>query len=250
MSSKIGHQIVHLDTVKSTNSYLLALLEKENVDEGTVISAVEQSGGRGQRLNSWESERGKNMTLSLFLKPAIKVQEHFVLNKMISIGIVDFLREFVFDELSIKWPNDIYVDDYKIGGILIESKIVGSKVASAVIGIGININQTKFDTSIPNPISIKGNTGKLMDLNECLTKLCLHIEDQYARMKSGKTAEIDKAYELLLYRLNQFHEFIIKGNVAIAKIIGVDDIGKLILRSKTDQLFYCDMKEVEYRIKT
>ncbi|NQY09810.1 MAG: biotin--[acetyl-CoA-carboxylase] ligase [Flavobacteriales bacterium] len=248
MSPKIGHEIVYLETVDSTNSYLLGLVDGDELEEGYIVIAHKQLKGKGQRMNSWKSESGKNLTLSLYLKPNLKIENHFDLNKIISIAVVELLKQFISDEISIKWPNDIYIEDKKVGGILIESRIVGKSVTSSVIGIGLNVNQLKFDASLPNPTSIKLISGVTNNMDECLSKLCACLERKYKMLHTVSSSEIDKRYKALLYRLNEFHEYDVLGKVEFAKIVGVDDLGRLVLLTKFDQLIECNMKEVAYKI--
>ncbi|NQY66245.1 MAG: biotin--[acetyl-CoA-carboxylase] ligase [Flavobacteriales bacterium] len=248
MSITIGSEILHLDTVYSTNSYLLELAEKESVNEGLVVVAQDQTKGRGQRHNIWVSEPLKNITLSILVYPNIDISDHFFLNKLISIGLVDFIKDLVDMDVSIKWPNDIYVGDGKIAGILIESKVSGKNVSSSVLGLGININQTEFDSSLRNPTSVFNITGRSINIDTCISSLCRSLETQYAKLKGKNKSEIEEQYESLLYRKNTFHEYVILGKVYIAKILGVDPIGKLILQSNTEEMFLCDLKEVEYQI--
>ena len=244
----IGHKKIYLKTIGSTNNHLIELAEKEQVAEGLVVVCEEQLNGKGQRSNSWISEPGKNLTFSLYLTPDLSIQEHFALSKMVSISIIDFLKDFALNELTIKWPNDIYIKDKKVGGILIENKILGKRVVSSVIGIGLNINQEEFTTDLLNPTSVINQTGNTNNLKECLTSLFIYIEQKYALLKSGNIDLIDTIYKSNMYRLNEFHEFIIQGTRKTARIVGVDEYGKLMLKTKRDVLFICDLKEVEYEI--
>ncbi len=143
----------------STNDYL-----KRNASilpSGTVIAAFKQSAGRGQKGNSWESEPGKNSTLSLLLKkPNIAVKEQFYLSEAVSLAIVDVLEQYAHG-FKIKWPNDIYYNDRKISGILIEHSLSGEGIEHTIIGAGVNINQQVFISGAPNPVSLSNITGQL-----------------------------------------------------------------------------------------
>ena len=122
----------------------------------TVVSTYNQTAGRGQRGNSWESEPHKNLTFSVLLKPQhIIAREQFYISEIVSVAIVNTLRKYIIDQpIAIKWPNDIYVNDDKICGILIENTLSGYSISQSIAGIGININQQTFLSNAPNPISL------------------------------------------------------------------------------------------------
>ena len=145
-------RIIHLDTVGSTSSYLASL--GAEAAHGTVVMAREQTAGRGQRGNSWEAEPGMNITLSLMLHPkGLPPARQFVISRAVSLAIVGMLDKYV-DDVTIKWPNDIYIGDRKICGILIENTITGSTINRCIVGIGLNVNQTEFRSDAPNPVSL------------------------------------------------------------------------------------------------
>lgn len=147
-----------------------------------MVYAVTQSAGRGQRGNSWESEPGKNITASIAFAPkGVKAREQFVISEAIALATVDFL-EYLNIDSKIKWPNDIYVGDKKIAGILIENSLMGCEIVSSVAGVGININQEKFRSDAPNPISVKALTGKFYDIDIIIYKFGEAIEQRLAQL--------------------------------------------------------------------
>lgn len=148
-------EFIELDTVTSTSSHLAAM--SAATPHGTVVMAREQTAGRGQRGNSWEAEPGANITLSLLLRPAgLHPSRQFIISQAVSLAIVGMLDALVAGHrVSIKWPNDIYVDDRKICGILIENSITGSGINHCIVGIGLNVNQTRFLSDAPNPVSLR-----------------------------------------------------------------------------------------------
>ncbi|NOZ47225.1 MAG: biotin--[acetyl-CoA-carboxylase] ligase [Chlorobi bacterium] len=239
-------QIIHLPEVNSTNQYLSLLIKKDNPDEGVVVSTDFQKKGRGQRANSWVSERKKNILFSILLKPEfLPISQQFLLSKIVSLSIVEVLTEFI-THISIKWPNDIYYIDKKIAGILIENVLLGNKIDSTVVGIGININQIKFISGLPNPISLSAITGKCYNNNELLSELLISIDKWYAKLKKGDVNEINELYYNRLYLLNKLHTFK-KGNKKIAgKITGVSKVGKLIVENLQRELVEYNFKEIEF----
>jgi BirA family biotin operon repressor/biotin-[acetyl-CoA-carboxylase] ligase len=247
----IGQKIISLEQTDSTNSFMLRLLKSENIYEGTVVVTRKQEQGRGQRGTSWESEPGKNLTLSIFLCPLfLKPDEQFFLNKVISLGVAEFVISLLKREkgkkVKIKWPNDIYIGNKKVAGILIENSVSGKWLQHSIAGIGININQEKFSSCIPNPTSLKIVTGKEFDLKECLSGLCSCIEKRYLQLKANHREKIDSDYLSAIYRFGEVANYRYKDELLSAKITGVTMSGKLILKTEEEKIFECDYKEVEF----
>ena len=171
------HDIIWLDSIDSTNSE--ARRRISDIDNLSVLSALSQSEGRGQKGNKWSSVPGENLTFSIVLKFGAEVmdkslvsfqvaaKEQFVLTEITSLSVVEFLSRHGI-EAHIKWPNDIYVADRKICGILIENSLRGEHLSSSIIGIGLNVNQRNFDVNLPNPTSMALETGLLEDIRLCL----------------------------------------------------------------------------------
>ncbi|MCX6329107.1 MAG: biotin--[acetyl-CoA-carboxylase] ligase, partial [Bacteroidia bacterium] len=164
----IGSILNFYKNLSSTNDQASLLLKTESPPEGTVIYTDSQSAGRGQKDNKWESDEGKNLLISIILYPkSIAPENQFYISMAVSLGICDFIDSF-FPGSKIKWPNDIYIKNDKIAGILIENSILGETIENSVAGIGININQEKFSDVVPNPVSIKMVTGNEYDRVICL----------------------------------------------------------------------------------
>jgi len=245
-----GTHLIRLDKINSTNLYALELLQKKEIHEGTLIIAREQFSGRGQSKNRWESEPGQNLTFSIILHPAFLLPEkQFQLNKFISLALFDFVSELIpGQKVTIKWTNDIYINDKKVAGILINNVIQGNSFLHSVIGIGLNINQTQFTSDAPNPVSLKMITGKNYDLEECLNALCRCIDKRYFQLMSGKTENIDNEYFTHQYRLGYFCPFLYKGEKVIAKITDFDSFGRLLLVMENGGRLSCDQQDLRYVI--
>ena len=266
----IGQNIIKLDSVDSTNDYANKLLSQEldrplvhsrfkregrNVFDGTVVYALSQRTGRGQRGNRWESEPYKNLTFSIVLYPIfIRAEEQFMLSKVVSLGICDYVNSVVTNPalnnfeygVKIKWPNDINIGDEKVAGILIENSIRSNEITHSVIGVGVNVNQTRFSSDIPNPTSIKLITGENFDLEICLSELCSCIEARYLQLKSGKKEEISNDYLKVLYWYQQMSIYEINGNKFTAIMTGISDQGKLILEKEDGGIIECNFEEVSF----
>lgn len=145
-----------IDRCDSTN----AAISRE-APHGFALMALEQTAGRGQRGNSWEAEPGKNITLSLMLRPReLEATRQFEVSEAVALGILDLLQSLGLEDVAVKWPNDIYVGNRKICGILIENALSGTKIARSIAGIGLNVNQTEFRSDAPNPVSMRQLTGR------------------------------------------------------------------------------------------
>lgn len=245
----IGKNIIRLDRVDSTNNYAVGLIRgsRENpalkVFDGTIVSAKFQEQGKGQRGNSWESDAGKNLTFSIVLKPAfLPAGRQFLLNKIISLAILDFLKDCGIKQVAIKWPNDVLAEGKKIAGILIENIIQSNTIQYSVVGIGLNINQEKF-TSTQAATSLKILSGKSYSLEENLLKLASFIEGRYLKLKNDLLS-CENDYLNSLYRFNEWNKFNLKGTPANARISGVAEDGRLILQQENGIENHYDIKEV------
>ncbi len=241
----IGQSVIKLDTVSSTNSYALDLIKNDDIDEGVTIVTKYQIAGKGQQDNFWESEKEKNLLFSVILHPCfVKVEKQFLLSKAVSLAVTDFVKTEV-SNVTIKWPNDIYVDDKKISGILIENTLSGNIISNTVVGIGLNINQTGFRSDVPNPVSLKMLTNKTYNLNDCFNQLCYFIEKRYKELKKDFN-KINFEYLKNLYRFNSYNLYESRGGKFLAKIINVENNGELILETQQGEIKKFFFKEVSF----
>jgi len=215
--------------------------------DGTVIMAENQYAGRGQHQNGWHAEPGKNLTFSLLLKPSfLSITNQFDLVRAVSLGVFDALNPLLGDKLKIKWPNDIYYAERKLGGMLIENIIQGTQIKNAVIGIGLNVNQDEFPAHLPNPVSVKQILHQDYDLKALLSEICRHIEKYYLSLKAGNISLIRKAYSQQLYWLNELRSFKTGESVFKGAIAGVRDDGKLIIQNNISGEKEFSLKEIEF----
>ena len=249
MISKIGTYIERVDELDSTNNYAASLLLTKRPPEGTVIVANSQVGGRGQASNKWESEPDRNLTLSIVLYPEfMEITKQFEISKAISLGVVDFLKDLVND-VSIKWPNDIYIGKKKAAGILMEYSIRKGKISSCIVGIGLNINQTIFKSNAPNPVSLSQATDLIYDLENCITVLLKKIDSRYQQLSELKLQEIDNDYEKILYQKDIWSSYSAKGGDFEGKILGVDEDGTLMIETMNQTVRKFNYKEVSFKIE-
>ncbi len=176
-----------LEEVDSTNSYVT--LHSAELDNMTMVIADRQTAGRGQRGNSWESEPGKNLTFTLLYRPAtLHARLQFSISEATALAVVDFLGDSGI-EAKVKWPNDIYVGDSKICGILIEHSLLGADIANSRIGAGINVNQREFLSDAPNPVSMVQLTGKEYEINRVAAAVGACIERRLASVGTPEGRE-------------------------------------------------------------
>lgn len=240
--------IIKIDTVKSTNDELKKIISTEELPEGSLLWAKNQENGRGMGSNTWESEAGKNLTFSLLLRPSfLEASDMFLISKAISLGIIDYLNSLK-DCFTIKWPNDIYYCDKKVGGILIENQIQGSQIKYSIIGIGINVNQKFFTSQAPNPLSLISIFGESLSLEECLNNMTHQIGIWYDLLADGFYEKINQRYFDHLYRNKGYHEFKADNTSFMAKIKSVETDGQMVLKVKQDEIRKFYLKEVEFVI--
>ena len=190
----IGSIIERHDILPSTNVYATQLMAKKDVIEGTVIVAKYQTAGKGQGSHTWDSDSNKNLLFSIILYPdTVLPEEQIFITMAVSLGVCDFLNS-LFEGTQIKAPNDIYYNNHKIAGILIENTIVDGIINSCVVGIGLNVNQTSFPSDLPNPISIANITGKEQNTDDCLNKLLACLDKRYKELLYGDREKIKSDY--------------------------------------------------------
>ena len=247
----INVPIERIQEVSSTNDYLAELSKRGKAEEFYTVIAEKQRAGKGQRGNHWESEIGKNLTFSTILYPtAIEANKQFRLSMLIAIAIIDALTDYT-DGFSIKWPNDIYWHDKKICGILIENELEGKYLSQSIIGIGLNVNQTIFTSSAPNPVSLFQIIGKEIDREEVFSKIIHAILGGYKALEADfkeATTAISLLYKKFLYRRNGLHLFEDKGGKFMAQIHDVGTDGHLYLKDTENNIRKYAFKEVTYII--
>ncbi len=237
--------IEKFDSLESTNKYCEAL-DLSQVGDFTCYWALAQTAGIGQRGNHWEAAPEKNLTFSLVLHPTfLPAARQFVLTEALSLAMVDLLSTFHFPPSTfIKWPNDIYVNGKKICGTLVSTRLQGDTIASAVCGIGLNVNQTAFPDWVPNPTSLALLTGREFVLEPLLQQLLRCIEARYNELMSGRDPEPEYLEHLL--NLGVPARYIYNEKEINATITGVDPHGRLQLTTSDGHRLSCGMKEVQF----
>jgi len=230
-------------TIDSTNNRISR--DKEELSDKTVYMTDFQTAGKGQRGNCWESATAENLLFSILLKPTdILAEDQFIISQAVTLGIMEYIKNKGISA-KIKWPNDIYVGDSKICGILIENSVNGDKLLSSIVGIGFNLNQLSFSPEIPNPVSLSLLTDVRYDLKEELLSLLHYIFKEYDR----RSQDTEERYTAALYRLGKPYSYIdtTTGQTFTGTIAGVDQTARVLIDTDDGRKAFA-FKELKYII--
>ncbi len=245
----IGQNIIKLISVDSTNTYLKDLTSNsEPLPEGTVIMAEHQYAGRGQRDYHWETDAGKNLTFSVFLKPYfIRLSDVFLLNIMVSAALHCALSKYLPQNLCIKWPNDVYYKDKKLGGVLIENAIIGNHIKHTIIGIGLNVNQLVFNRTLTyTATSLTQILHREIDLTILMGEICEQLEKTYLKIQAGNKSVLTDNYVSKLYRFGEVAKYGHKGEIFEGQIVGITASGLLKIQTQNGKILTFGFKEVSF----
>lgn len=239
-----GTPFIELQQVESTNNYATGLVHAGMAQPGAAVFAHHQTKGKGQRNRQWQDEGGKNIALSLILQPpGLALSQTFLLSAATAVGVHHFFSHYAGSETSVKWPNDLYWRDRKAGGILIENIVQGSDWKAAIVGIGININQTEFDDLGKKAVSLKQITGQEHKPVLLAIELCGYLSDAYTLLHR-LPSDVMERYQKHLYKLNETVRLKQGSRVFDAVVKGVTALGELIVEHGTEERF--DVGEVEW----
>ena len=240
------YTIIEIAETTSTNEHIRRLHRENPLPEGTTVSADFQTKGRGQMGNSWESEPEKNLLFSILLFPTeVKINEQFVISQLVAVSLQAALESYL-TPITIKWPNDIYYGEQKLAGILIENDLRGEKMLLSVVGIGVNVNQERFYSDAPNPVSLLQLLGTEVDRRSLLTAFLAQLALNYALLNSGKVNDLADRYHAVLFRGEGLHLFRDESGVFSAQIEKVDTAGFLHLVTDTRERRKYFFKEVSF----
>ncbi len=242
----IGQKFINLPKCLSTNLEARTIIEKGFPIEGTVVYTNQQMAGRGQMGNTWEAQSGKNLTFSVILKPSfLKIEQQFYLSMSVAIAIHRFLSQHCLKkDVSIKWPNDILVNEKKISGALIENTLQQQTLQYSIVGIGININQTEF--AYPLATSLQNITGQSYELESVLKEFLIILDKEYQQLRQSTFDVIKNDYLALLFRFGEWHTYQINHQQLQGKIIDLDSSGRLIVEHRQGTMKAYSLKEVGY----
>lgn len=243
----IGQHFIELQSVDSTNIYARALINAELAQDGTCIFAHEQTAGKGQRGKKWIAEKGANMAITTLLKPDfLSLSQQFWLSTCVAVSAHQWLQKYLGDDLKIKWPNDLYWQDRKAGGILIES-VIGSKWLWAIIGVGVNVNQTEFPVFATHAVSIKQITGKTNDPVVLSKEFCTVLEKNVNQLIENGFDQFYSYYLNVLFKKDEIVSFKKQNRIFEAKVKSVTRTGRLLIEHSVEEEI--DFGEIEWMIR-
>lgn len=228
-------KIIRLEEIDSTNRYLKNY--REEGDEEMIVAVADyQAAGKGQGTHTWESEKGKNLLFSIKVYPHwIPVRRQFVLSMAGALAVKDALDSYV-ENITLKWPNDVYWNGQKISGTLIENTIDSKGIKSCVFGIGLNVNQLVFHSDAPNPVSLAQILGHEVDRDEVLKKILDGFEKYYELLRRADYMDVSGIYHLSLYRRKGFHPYRDANGEFEGALVEVEDDGHLILHDRQGRI--------------
>lgn len=236
--NSIGVPFIELQSVDSSNNYALKQTHEGKSQHGMTFFAHEQLAGKGQRGKVWKSEKGANIILSVIIQPDfLSVSDQFQLSACVAVAVHDFFSQYAGNDTKIKWPNDLYWQNKKAGGILI-ANIIGSNAPGwkwAVVGIGININQVSFSADLKNPVSLKQITGKNFDTVKMAKELCKKLDSYYRQLMESGFENIYSYYLSHLYKKDQVVKLQKDKRVFTVTIKSVSPSGQLIVQNAIEE---------------
>jgi len=243
-----GNLLIELDTIDSTNEYLLRKSRERKCYEGEVVLAHFQDSGRGQRNALWESQPGQNLMFSIYLQPSfLSGNNYFLLSKAVAMSVFEEVKNICQNhEVEVKWPNDIYVNKKKIAGILIENQFKGTNLKQAIVGVGLNVNQTSFE--IETATSLKLETSQSFDTKTLLERILTRLEKYYLKLRQGNSLVLELNYDNNLMHYNQLVKYkTSSGDFFYGTIKKVENNGYLVMQEGEELNRYA-FKEIAFII--
>lgn len=241
-------KIIYIESTDSTNEYAKEYCKTNHIYDETIFFTNNQLKGKGTNNNIWISEPFKNLTLSIVLHPIdLEIENFFYLNMSISLAIKDFIQNLTTEKVKIKWPNDIFIKNKKISGILIENILQGNHFVQSICGVGININQTNIEEIIPYSCSLKNITGTDYSIENLIIILQKEINIYYSLLKEKKYNQIKKEFINCLLNFNTYKNYKTLNNTMLnAKIIDVSSFGDLIMIDNNNNKQQFGFKEISF----
>lgn len=243
----VGKVLHRFSALPSTNEYLANRLLSERPAEGLAVVAEHQTAGRGQMGNTWDTEPGQNLTLSVLFYPTfLPAKDQFDLSRAVALAVRDAVANFTDKTVLIKWPNDILLEKRKICGILIQNSLSGRNIQSSIVGVGINVNQQVFPKELERAGSLYLETGRVIDPDELMAVLFTHLEARYLQLRQGRVPDIHDDYLAHLYQKGERREYAYPdGRRFFGTISGLNESGKLMVETDEGVLLF-GIKEIAY----
>lgn len=237
--------IIRQEETDSTNTYLRQHASQMEAWM-TVVTAEYQTAGRGQGVHTWESNRSENLLFSVLTHPVmVPVRSQFLLSEAGALALKEVLDGYT-DGITLKWPNDIYWNDCKLSGTLIETSIGGGRIKNCVFGIGLNVNQKTFESDAPNPVSLAQILGHDIDREQLFKQIVAAFEKYYRMLENGQYDAISALYHEALYRRQGFYMYEDGDGRFEGAIVEVGDDGLLVLRDRDGRFREYEFREVKF----
>ncbi len=243
MKRIVGTKVYHFEELDSTNDYATQLLSKNKPIEGSVVITDHQVQGKGQYGRKWNTVKGQNITLSVILYPNLDALRQFDLNVMASMAVTMVINSLTGLTAMVKWPNDIYLNDKKVCGILIKNNLYGSSIHQSVIGIGLNVNQSAFDAALPNASSLAIESNSTLVLSQVRETLYTKIDYCYDLLKDDAKT-LRKLYQSALWRKDEQSRLLVNKKEEIGIIKDINEHGKLLVEIRKEVRAY-DMSQIK-----
>lgn len=240
--------IIKLNAIESTNSYLKDLVKSTDVENYTVVVAENQTAGRGQMGSVWEVESGKALTFSALVRCSdFKVDAQFYFNMCVSLACSEVLKRHISATVKVKWPNDIMADKDKIAGILIENSIRGQEVTASIVGIGINVNQVEFPFHLTSVTSLLKISGREFDKEALMIEVLHELKNQLQRLENKEFEAIKSDYLKSLFEFGKPRMFeTSEGEQFLGKIVDVNSAGQLVVATEQNKTREFGIKEIKF----
>ncbi|SMB96778.1 biotin/acetyl-CoA-carboxylase ligase [Hymenobacter roseosalivarius DSM 11622] len=241
-----GQQLIWLPECTSTNTEAQRLNGQNRATDGCVVITDKQTAGRGQRGNRWEAQPGENLTLSVVWRPTfLPAPDQFQLSQAVALAVHDWASGLLGPDpaLRVKWPNDIFFGEQKLGGILIENTLSGPKIQSSIVGLGLNINQREF--GVATATSLACLTGRQYELPTLAARLLECLEKRYLQLRAGQVATLRQTYLQVLYRYREPCPYEVDGQTVTGRIMGVDEAGQLLVEIDGQQRHF-GLQQIKY----
>ncbi len=240
----LNYSLINVDRTESTNTLLKEIKNTQSIDNGTIVLTNNQTNGRGQKGNEWVVKPGLNLTFSVFIEPKIDSQKAFYLNIISSLAVYKSLQDLNIQS-EIKWPNDILVDGKKIAGILVENQLSGKTIQNSIIGIGLNVNQLKFE-KLTEVTSVALEINRKTDLKDILKQTHGYLDFYLHHLMTSNFNLLEKHYLNQLFQINQQKKYRDVNGEFLGEIMGINKNGLLIVKKEDQKTYSYDIQEIKY----
>ena len=243
--SDFSFKVYHFSQLESTNIHARNLIHAKSANEGDLFISAYQSNGKGQIKSTWQSEPGKNLLFSLVLEPNIQIQHQFFISMAVANSLRELIQQLTNMACEVKWPNDLMLNGYKIGGILIENHFSKGLITHCIVGVGLNVNQVDFPADLKLASSLARETNKTYQLSKVMENWKPVFARHYTLIKARKWQKIKQIYLDNLFLNGRLARFEDTEGEFEAEVQGVNDQGYLLIKRSSGIKEY-ELKQVRF----